>query len=222
MTNNFSSLLPVLIDPILLPIFYTKRNTGKKEERKKLKPLDHSPRPYRVVVSNDNIMITEWMLHPDGTVNRTPWGIVKKDYIEKNNIRAFYIFGRNGRYFLLKDGHFKIPVKPNAGLVHVFINDVKMEFKNIYPFSKYVVQAKSIKGGISLNQFVGIGWRKVIPVNGRDIDVTLTLLVDAMERGIGWKVIASEPQNEKYLYSTSLNYLSEQGELHIKIESEEK
>lgn len=170
------------------------------EEKPKVAPLAKGQRPYRVVVTTDGLIITEWMWRPeDGVVFRTHWKEVKKQFLDKGKTSAYFLQGVRAVYSLLKDGSFLVPFAKTP--VSITINDRKYVFDDIYPYAKYVVQAKSTSDRqkvIDRYDYVGLGWRKNISlVDGFEVDLTVSLIVDPDENGGKWEIIASNPKTKR-------------------------
>lgn len=171
-----------------------------KEEKPKVSPLAKGQRPYRVIITTEGLIITEWMWRPeDGIVFRTHWKEVKKQFLDKGLVNAYFLQGTRAVYSLLKDGSFLVPFSKTP--IVITINDLEYKFDDVYPYAKYVVQAKSTAGKGKVDNkydFVGIGWRKTIPLKeGFEVDLTVSLLVDPDENGGKWEIIASNPKTKR-------------------------
>lgn len=170
------------------------------QEKPKVAPLAKGQRPYRVVITTDGLIITEWMWRPeDGVVFRTHWKEVKKQFLDKGKANAYFLQGTRAVYSLLKDGSFLVPFTKTP--VSITINDREYKFDDIYPYAKYVVQARSTAGMKEVTDrydYVGIGWRKIIPITDDfKVDLTVSLLVDPDENGGKWEIIASNPRTKR-------------------------
>jgi hypothetical protein len=101
----------------------------------------------------------------------------------------------------------------------VYINGQPQTFENIYPNIHFIIQAKSSGNNTTVNQAVGISWRKNISITDDwKVDFTITLFISPDEQNLIWKSIISDPQNEKYKYQSTLNFIPNENKINIRVE----
>jgi hypothetical protein len=155
-----------------------------------------------------------------GTVLFTPFKKIKEKYLHKGKIARFFLQGTHGRYELLKDGRFIFPTLKKP--VSIIINNYHTTITDIFPYTKYLIQATAFQGkevkqpdGSILCEskhrvdYVGLGWRRELQVHDKDgttfpVDLSVTLMVRGKENGLHFVAIASDVENEKLIYPTSL------------------
>lgn len=159
--------------------------------------IDHSPRPYRIFVLKDRLVIPEFF-----TFDFKKWfsTYYSKIMDKKSDIEGFFLQGIDRTFSLLSDGSFyTVPsFLPNSDPVKIQFNDKLLNSQKFLSSIKYNVESGSFapekfQGSFkhsTVNTGINYGWR-ITAENKYDLSVIFHIqLVD--NPGISFRVMLSD------------------------------
>jgi hypothetical protein len=156
--------------------------------------IDHTPRPYRVFLLENDLIVPEFF-----SFDLEKWYSTFYSKIPKDKVKTVMLQGIHRTYELLKSGSFMfLPSINNSNQpVKVFFNGNQLTMNDIYPHMKYAVETQSIEfsdgqHGVG-NKGVDLGWRIV----GEKYDISVLLFIDALENTISFKTMLSDVETGK-------------------------
>jgi hypothetical protein len=156
--------------------------------------IDHSPRPYRVFLLENDLIVPEFF-----SFDLEKWYSTFYSKIPKDKVKTVILQGIHRTYELIKSGSFMFlpSINQSNQAVQVYFNGNKMAMNNIYPYMKYAVDTQSVgfSDGMegTINKGVKLGWRFA----GKKYDLSVLLFVDALENAISFISILSDIETGK-------------------------
>lgn len=165
--------------------------------------IDHSNRPYRVFLYENDLIIPEYF-----SFDLIKWYGTFNHLIDRNKVKAVMLQGLVRTYELLKNGSFFIipsldPAQHKA--ITVQFNGHQINGENIYPHLRYQVETQTFKAdginsiggtGNTSNKSVDLGWRVILE---NKYDISVLMCIDALEKGISFKAMVSDAKTKRFI-----------------------